>query len=100
MRMMAEAKMTETSRLHIRRQEGPLAGFIILLFTLTILATFSIVGDLLEDGMILLQEDISLSCPMTTTVRFYLPDLYKEREAAWGVDTGGDLTILSSLQGD
>jgi hypothetical protein len=69
MRMTAEAKNTETPGLHVRRQEGPLAGVIILLFTSTILATFSIVGDLLQDGMTLSQEDISLSCPMTATVR-------------------------------
>jgi hypothetical protein len=81
--MTEEARIIETPGLHVQRQDGSLAGFIVLLFTLTILATFSIVGELLESGMALSEEDVSLSCPMTARIRFSLPDLSKGSEAAW-----------------
>jgi hypothetical protein len=71
---------------------GPLTGVIVLLVSLTVLVTLSVGGDLLENGMTLSQDEISqlssqdemsLSCPMSATLRLSLPDLSKDGEAAW-----------------
>jgi hypothetical protein len=64
----------------------PLAGVIVLLVCLTILITFSVAGDWLENGMTLAQEDIvtlaqediSPSCPMPATLHFSPADLSRE----------------------
>jgi hypothetical protein len=85
-------KYGEMPGLELPRSTGPLTGIIVLLVSLTILVTLSVGGDLLENGMTLSQQDISvalsqdeisLSCPMPATLRLSLPDLSKEGEAAW-----------------
>jgi hypothetical protein len=81
-----------TAGFEVPGKTGPLTGVIILLVSLTILVTFSVGGDLLENGMtvsqdeisqISSQDDISLSCPMPATLQLSLPDLSREGEAAW-----------------
>jgi hypothetical protein len=69
-----------------QRRTRPLAGVIVLLVCLTILITFSVAGDWLENGMTLAQEDIMTSaqeeiapsCPVPATLRFSLADLSRE----------------------
>jgi hypothetical protein len=64
----------------------PLAGVIVLLVCLTILITFSVAGDWLENGMTLpqedivtlAQEDISPFCPMPAELGFSLAGLSRE----------------------
>jgi hypothetical protein len=70
----------------VQRRTRPLAGVIVLLVCLTILITFSVAGDWLENGttlaqediVTLAQEDISPSCPMPATLRFSLAGLSRE----------------------
>jgi hypothetical protein len=70
----------------VQRRTSPLAGVIVLLVCLTILITFSVAGDWLENRMTLTQEDIvtlahddiSLSCPVPATLRFSPADLSRE----------------------
>jgi hypothetical protein len=70
----------------VQRRTRPLAGIIVLLVCLTILITFSVAGDWLENRMTLAQgdivtlaqEDISPSCPMPPTLHFSPADLSPE----------------------
>lgn len=71
---------------NVQRRTRPLAGVIVLLVCLTILITFSVGGDWLENGMTLAQEDvmtsaqeeIAPSCPVPATLRFSLAELPRE----------------------
>lgn len=76
-------KNDDTPGLDVRRGAGPLTGIIVLLVGLMMLGTFCVVGDVLEDGFTLSQQDIALSCQKPSTVRLSLPDPSKEGEAAW-----------------
>jgi hypothetical protein len=81
--MMETTKTSERSDLDVRHRAGPLAGVMVLTVSLTTVVTFCVVGDIVENGMTLSQEEISLSCPMPGSVRFSLPDLSKGGDAAW-----------------
>ena len=81
----------ETGKLQHARPAGPFIGVVVFLVSLTIVAAFTIGGDLLEDAMTVSQEelmavsrqDLSLSCPMPEILRIALPDLSRDGEAAW-----------------
>jgi hypothetical protein len=80
----------EATDREVRRRTGPLAGVIVLLVCVTVLITFSVAGDWLENSMTLAQgeimtlaqEDISPSCPVPATLRFSLAGLSREGETA------------------
>ena len=80
----------ETTDRDVRRTTRPFAGIIVLLVCLTVLITFSVAGDWLENSMTLTQadiktlaqEEIAPSCPVPATLRFSLAGLAREGETA------------------
>jgi hypothetical protein len=73
----------------VQRRTRPVAGIVVLLVCLTVLITFSVAGDWLEnsmtlrqeDIMALAQEDIAPSCPVPATLHFSLAELSRGGEA-------------------